>query len=520
MNVSNVILSPMRAKPFLLLILDGWGHREDAADNAITRARTPVWHKLWQDYPHVLLSSTGIDVGLPDGQMGNSEVGHMNLGAGRIVYQDFTRIEKSIETGEFAQTPAFQTLFAQLLAKKKTLHVFGLLSPGGVHSHERHIHALLAAAQKQGLSSIRIHAFLDGRDVPPKSATDSIQALEQQLQNGTKIATVMGRYYAMDRDQRWDRVQLAYDAIANAQSPYHADSAMDALMQSYARGESDEFVKPTVVLPDYQGIEEGDGVIFMNFRSDRARELTHAFTDPAFNYFPRNLKTLSGFVTLTQYAKDIDAQVAFPTQDLSPVLGEVWAQQGLTQLRIAETEKYAHVTFFINGGNETPLPGESRILVPSPKVATYDLKPQMSAEEVTDQLVAAIESNKFDGIICNYANPDMVGHTGDFNAAVAAIEMIDKCLGRIIDALQAVGGECIITADHGNAEQMFDAQTQQAHTAHTCELVPLIYVGASAVPVEKNGILADVAPTILYLMDLPIPPQMTGQILFDRSKTT
>jgi 2,3-bisphosphoglycerate-independent phosphoglycerate mutase len=504
----------MRAKPFLLLILDGWGHREAAPDNAITRAQTPVWNRLWQDYPHLLLSASGEDVGLPAGQMGNSEVGHMNLGAGRIVYQDFTRIEKSIKTGEFGHNPAFSKLFEKLLANKKTLHLLGLLSPGGVHSHEQHLYALLDAAKNAGLTSIKVHVFLDGRDVPPKSAAASLSALTEKLQalGVGEIATVMGRYYAMDRDSRWDRVMLAYEAIALAKAP-RAVSAMMALEQAYQQDISDEFIKPVVVDENYLGLQPQDGIIFTNFRADRARELTRALVDPHFTGFARQIVPLSGFVTLTQYAQDIIADVAFLPANLSPVLGEVWAQQGLTQLRLAETEKYAHVTFFINGGVETPFAAEERILIPSPKIATYDLKPQMSAIEVTDALVSAILSQKFDGMIVNYANPDMVGHTGDLSAAIQAIETIDHCIGRIITALQQVGGECVITADHGNVEQMFDNQTHQAHTAHTCELVPFIYVGHTVSVLHNQGILADVAPTILSLMGLPIPAQMTGQVL-------
>lgn len=504
----------MRAKPFVLIVLDGWGHRHDAPDNAITRAKTPVWNKLWQDCPHLLLSASGEDVGLPDGQMGNSEVGHMNLGAGRVVYQDLTRIENAIRKGEFAQNPVFNDLFAKLVQNKKTLHILGLLSKGGVHSHESHLYALLDAAKQAGVQSIKVHVFLDGRDVPPKSAADSILALEEKLKTlGVgKIATVMGRFFSMDRDSRWDRVALAYEAIAHAKAP-RASSALAALEQAYASGKTDEFVKPIIVDDQYFGLQPQDGIIFTNFRADRARELTRALIEPDFKGFDRQLIPLSGFVTMTQYAADINTQVAFAPQNLSPVLGEVWANHHLTQLRLAETEKYAHVTFFINGGVETPFAHETRILIPSPKIATYDLKPQMSAIEITDILVDAIVQQKFDGIIVNYANPDMVGHTGDFSAAKHAVETIDDCLGRVVDALAQVGGECVITADHGNVEQMFDNETQQAHTAHTCELVPLIYVGHPVQIAKSTGILADVAPTVLHLMGLPIPSEMTGQIL-------
>ncbi len=504
----------MRAKPFLLLILDGWGHREAAKDNAITCAKTPVWDRLWQTYPHLLLSASNEDVGLPSGQMGNSEVGHMNIGAGRIVYQDFTRIEKAIRDGEFAHNPAFSQLFEKLVSQQKTLHLMGLLSEGGVHSHERHLYALLEAAKNAGVKSIKVHAFLDGRDVPPKSARSSIVALEEKLKElGVgEIATIMGRYYAMDRDSRWDRVQLAYEAIANAKG-LRANSALDALETAYQQKITDEFVKPIIVDEHYKGIAKQDGIIFANFRADRARELSHAFIDADFKGFAREMIPLSSFVTMTQYAGDIKSEIAFAPANLSPVLGEVWAQNGLTQLRLAETEKYAHVTFFINGGAEAPFPGEERILIPSPKVATYDLKPQMSAIEVTDALVNAIISQKFDGIIVNYANPDMVGHTGDLSAAIQAVETIDACLGRITDALKQVGGECIITADHGNVEQMFDEKTNQAHTAHTLDLVPFIYVGHPVTVLHDKGILADIAPTILSLMELPIPKPMTGRVL-------
>lgn len=504
----------MRAKPFLLMILDGWGYREDAPDNAIARANTPIWHKLWQTYPHLLLSASNEDVGLPSGQMGNSEVGHMNIGAGRIVYQDFTRIEKDIREGRFVNNPAFSQLFDKLKQSQKTLHIMGLLSPGGVHSHEQHIYALLEAAKKAGVQSIKVHAFLDGRDVPPKSAKTSIMSLENKLKELRvgNIATVMGRYFAMDRDSRWDRVELAYNAVANAVGP-RADSAESALEACYQKDITDEFVKPTIVDVNYQGVAPEDGIIFANFRADRARELSQAFLDADFKGFARKQISLCAFVTMTQYANNINSTIAYPPENLSPVLGEVWANHGLSQLRIAETEKYAHVTFFINGGVETPFANEERILIPSPKVATYDLKPQMSANEVTDALVNAILSQKFDGIIVNYANPDMVGHTGDLNAAVKAVETIDACLGRIIDALKQVGGECIITADHGNVEQMFDNETGQPHTAHTLDLVPFIYVGHPVKVLHEQGVLADIAPTILHLMDLPIPTEMTGKIL-------
>ncbi len=509
----------MRATPFLLIVLDGWGYREDAPDNAITRANTPTWHHLWSEYPHTLLSASGLDVGLPEGQMGNSEVGHMHIGAGRTIYQDLTRIDKAIKDGEFQENPAFVELFATVKHTHSALHVMGLLSPGGVHSHEKHIQAFIEAAAKQGVNKIYVHIFLDGRDVPPKSATDSIAALEETLTRvGVgRIVSVMGRYYAMDRDKRWERTQLAFDAIVHGRAEYHAESASEALEQAYARGETDEFVKPTIIYANDSApiiLQANDGVMFMNFRADRARQLTRALCADNFVEFSRELPELADVVTLTEYAQDIPATVAFAKLQNHHVIGSVLAEQGLTQLRIAETEKYAHVTFFLNGGVETPFPKETRILVPSPRVATYDLQPEMSAVQLTDQLVEAITSGQYDAIFCNYANPDMVGHTGDFDATKKAIEMIDTCLGRVFAAIQEANGEMMITADHGNAEQLFDPITGQPHTAHTHEPVPCIYVGRKAHARVTSGTLADVAPTILYLMDLKIPTEMTGNVLF------
>ncbi len=507
------------SKPMALIILDGWGHRTDLPHNAILAAHAPVWDKLWHDCPHTLLAGSGLEVGLPADQMGNSEVGHLTIGAGRTTYQELTRIDKAITDGDFFHNPAFLGAFKKAKANNKAVHILGLLSPGGVHSHEQHIQALLQLAAQQQITPVYIHAFLDGRDTPPQSALASLNAIEEtcaQLQCG-KIVSLIGRYYAMDRDKRWERVQTAYELLTEGKANYHVDNAATGLTMAYARGETDEFVQATSIHADQQPpitINDGDVIIFMNFRADRARELTRAFIEASFNGFIRHkVPRLADFVSLTQYAADIKTTIAFPPQALTNVLGEYLAKQGLTQLRIAETEKYAHVTFFFNGGQEKPFVGEARVLVPSPKVATYDLQPEMSAFEMTAQLVKAIQERQYDLIVCNFANPDMVGHTGNFAATVKAVEVIDQCLGMIQQALQAVSGEMIITADHGNAECMFDEKTQQPHTAHTCELVPFVYYGRHAVITKAQGNLADIAPTILYLMNLPLPTEMTGQVL-------
>ncbi|MFN7097334.1 MAG: 2,3-bisphosphoglycerate-independent phosphoglycerate mutase [Gammaproteobacteria bacterium] len=508
-----------RPKPMTLIVLDGWGYREDPTDNAIAAAKKPIWDKLNSYYPHTTIQGSGRCVGLPDGQMGNSEVGHVNLGLGRIVYQDYTRINEAIKSGEFFSNPVLLEAIQQAKQHGKVIHVLGLLSPGGVHSHEDHILAFIELVKRTGGNQLAVHAFLDGRDTPPQSARASLEKIEAALKttNTGHIASICGRYYAMDRDKRWDRVKLAYDMLTAGVAPYQARSALEALDLAYQRGETDEFVKPTCIMPADQKpiiIRDGDAVIFMNFRADRARELSYALTQPNFSHFDRLKKpALGAFVTLTEYANDIVAQVAFPPQILTQGMGEVLSEHGLTQLRIAETEKYAHVTFFFNGGKETVYPGEQRILVPSPKVSTYDLKPEMSAYQLTEELVNAIQSKQYDFIVCNFANPDMVGHTGNFGATVKAIEAVDACLGAIYDALMSVGGEMLITADHGNAEYMFDPETAQPHTAHTCEPVPLIYVGRPAHFIEQHGKLADVAPTLLYLMDLPIPNEMDGKVL-------
>lgn len=507
----------------LLIILDGWGHSDSLESNAIAAANTPTWDQIWANAPHTLISGSGEAVGLPDGQMGNSEVGHMNLGAGRVVDQDLTRIAKSIEDGAFLDNPILIQALDSAKSKQTTVHVLGLLSPGGVHSHQEHIQALIKMSAARGNKKLQLHAFLDGRDMPPRSAGDSIKAVEQTLNAAgyPGICSVVGRYYAMDRDNRWDRVQLAYDLLTSGKANYSAESAIQALENAYARDENDEFVKPSAihlpgVLPAH--IEDGDVVIFMNFRADRARQITRAFTNPGFDAFER-LKTpkIHSFVTLTQYADDIEAQCAFGARQVKNSFGEYLSELGHKQLRIAETEKYAHVTFFFSGGRETPFTGETRCLIPSPKVATYDLQPEMSAAEVTDNLLKAIASQEYAAIICNFANGDMVGHTGIFDAAIIAVETLDHCLQRIIAAIKESGSQCLITADHGNVERMRNASTGQAHTAHTSEPVPLVYIGPAQI--EKNlilqsgGSLSDVAPTLLSLMGLKIPPEMTGRNL-------
>ncbi|MCT8127115.1 MAG: 2,3-bisphosphoglycerate-independent phosphoglycerate mutase [Alishewanella aestuarii] len=505
-------------KPLVLLILDGWGYREEQQHNAIAQANTPVMDALWQQYPHTLISGSGLDVGLPDGQMGNSEVGHVNLGSGRVVYQDFTRITKAIADGDFYQNPVLVQAVDAAVSQGKAVHLMGLLSPGGVHSHEEHLLAMVQLAEQRGATQVYLHAFLDGRDTPPRSAAASLALFEQHFAQSGKgqIASIIGRYYAMDRDKRWDRVEQAYNLLTQGQAAYRFNSASDALQAAYQRDENDEFVKASAILNaagEPIHLQDGDALIFMNFRADRARQFTRAFVDADFNGFVRQAQPkLSQFVMLTEYAADIAAPCAYPPESLNNVLGEWLAKHQKTQLRISETEKYAHVTFFFSGGREELFAGEERILVPSPQVATYDLQPEMSSEELTDKLVAAIHSGKFDVIICNYPNGDMVGHTGIMSAAIKAVEAVDRSIGRVVAALQQVGGECLITADHGNAEQMQDPDSGQAHTAHTSDPVPLIYVGRPATAVE-GGILSDIAPTMLQLMGMPIPAEMTGKVL-------
>lgn len=501
-------------KTLALIVLDGWGYREDADQNAILAANTPNLDALTKEYPNTLISGSGLDVGLPEGQMGNSEVGHVNLGAGRVVYQDFTKVTKSIADGEFEHNPALVKAIDEAVSKDKAVHIMGLLSPGGVHSHEDHIFAALKMAAHRGAKKVYLHAFLDGRDTPPQSAEASLEkadAVFAEIGCG-KTATIIGRYFAMDRDKRWDRVTKAYDLITQGKGEATADSAVAGLKASYEAGKNDEFVPPTVI-GDSVSVEDGDAIIFMNFRADRARQLTQVFVDKNFDGFELAVKPeLSAFVMLTQYSADFDAPVAFPAEKLVNVLGEWLEKQNKTQLRISETEKYAHVTFFFSGGVEKEFKGEERILIPSPDVATYDLQPEMNSEKLTDELVGAIESGKFDVIICNYPNGDMVGHTGDFDAAVKACEAVDKSIGRVVEALKKTGGECLITADHGNAEQMVDNESGQAHTAHTSEPVPFIYFGRDAEP-RKGGTLSDVAPTMLHLMGVEQPDEMTGKTI-------
>ena len=506
--------------PTVLIVLDGWGYREETQDNAIAKASTPVWDRLWADAPHALISASGEDVGLPSGQMGNSEVGHMSLGSGRVIYQNISRIDEAIKDGSFNHNTAFTSAIDKAAAAGGAVHVFGLLSPGGVHSHEQQIFAAIRLAAARGAKQVYLHAFLDGRDMPPRSAGPSLEkadALFAELGCG-RTATVCGRYYAMDRDNRWDRIESAYALLTEGASQYRADSSSDALAAAYQRDESDEFVLPTVICNEQHKaalVSDNDAVVFMNFRSDRARQLTQAFVDKDFDRFPRStVPVLADFVTATEYAADIDACCAFAPETLDNVLGDYVAQRHMTQLRIAETEKYAHVTFFFTGGREEAFAGEDRQLIASPDVATYDLKPEMSAPELTDKLVQAITSGKYDLIVCNYANGDMVGHTGVFDAAVKAVEALDVCLGRVEHALLNAGGQALVTADHGNCEQMADHASGQTHTQHTTELVPLVYIGPKQAQLKPSGgILADIAPTLLDLMELPQPSEMTGTSL-------
>ncbi|MBU2870146.1 2,3-bisphosphoglycerate-independent phosphoglycerate mutase [Colwellia sp. E2M01] len=516
-------------KSTVLMILDGWGYSEETSSNAIHQANTPVLDDLKANYPNMLIDTSGMAVGLPDGQMGNSEVGHVNLGAGRVVYQEFTRITKSILDGDFFENPTLTKAVDGAVEKDNAVHIFGLLSPGGVHSHEDHIFAMMELAKKRGAKKVYLHAFLDGRDTPPRSAQASIEKAQQKFNELFKdendgegqIASVIGRYYAMDRDQRWERVEAAYDVMVSGEGLHQYSNALDALNAAYERDENDEFVgASTITTPAGETVQvnDGDALIFMNFRADRARQFSRCFTEPDFDGFARKrTPATSSFVMLTQYSADIDAPAAFEPTALHNVMGEWLAKNDKTQLRISETEKYAHVTFFFSGGKEDEYQGEERILVPSPDVATYDLQPEMNSTLLTDKLVGAIESGKYDFIVCNYPNGDMVGHTGSLEAAIKACEAVDTCIGRVVTALKATGGECLITADHGNAEQMLDPVSGQAHTAHTCEPVPLIYVGRNATP-AASGTLSDISPTVLHLMGMEQPTEMTGSILMQLNK--
>ena len=507
--------SSSRPRPAVLCILDGWGWRPDPTDNAIAEAKTPNYTRMLADSPHALLSTSGHAVGLPAGQMGNSEVGHMNIGAGRVVAQDLPRIDLAIEDGSFAMRPALVELIAKVKAAKGAVHVMGLLSPGGVHSHQAHISALVRTLAAAGLP-VFVHAFLDGRDVPPKSALDYLTTFAKSVHGlaGVRMATVSGRYYAMDRDKRWDRVSKAYDAMVDAKGDKFPD-AYTAVEKSYAAGITDEFVLPCV-LGEYAGMSDNDALIFANFRADRAREISLALLDPSFGGFARErVVRFSSAAGMAEYSDDLNTLMTqlFPAENVTGTLGEIVAGRGLKQLRIAETEKYAHVTFFLNGGRETQFDGEDRILVPSPKVATYDHQPEMSALEIMTKLEAAIASGKYDLIVVNFANPDMVGHTGIMSAAIQAVDTIDECLGRLRTAIEKAGGVLIVTADHGNVELMKDPVTHAPHTAHTTLDVPIIAINAPPHIKLVNGRLSDVAPTMLALMGLPRSPQMTGTSL-------
>ena len=516
--------------PHVLMILDGFGHREEENDNAIAAADTPVLDKIYEHYPHGLISASGEDVGLPEGQFGNSEVGHMNLGAGRVLYQDSTRISSELASREFYKNEALVGAIHAANEQGGNVHIMGLLSDGGVHSHQDHIEGMCHAALVYGAKNVFVHCFLDGRDTPPKSADKYINRLKEYIdklnahyEGRVQIASIIGRYYAMDRDNRWDRVQKAYELITEGKADRLATRADGAVQAAYKARETDEFINPTTVIGRDEvpyTVEDNDALIFMNFRADRARELAQAFVlpDHEFSGFARNKRPkLAAFVMLTKYSDELadnpKTSIAYYPSSLSNTLGEYLQDNGKTQLRLAETEKYAHVTFFFSGGREAEYDGESRILVASPDVATYDLQPEMSAPEVTDKLVAAIESGQHDVIIVNYANGDMVGHTGVFDAAVQAVEALDVCVGRVASAVRAAGGHLLITADHGNCEQMQDYDSGQVHTQHTTEHVPLIYVGDKKVTVRSGGKLSDIAPTILALMALEAPAEMTGENL-------
>ena len=500
-------------RPVMLVILDGFGWREEVADNAVRQAKTPTLDRLWEAGPHGFLHTSGPDVGLPAGQMGNSEVGHLNIGAGRVIMQDLPRISAAVATGDIARAPALTDLITKLKASGGTCHLIGLVSPGGVHSHQDHAAALARILTDAGVPTL-MHAITDGRDTPPQTAADYVGRLQAALPTSVAIATVCGRYYAMDRDQRWERVAKAYGAIVEADGP-RFPNAQAAIADAYAKKIFDEFIVPAAI-GDYRGMQDRDGVLCFNFRADRVREILGAMLEQNFSGFPRARTVgLAAAVGMTQYSDELDTRMRaiFPSQTLTNILGEVVAQSGRTQLRMAETEKYPHVTYFLNGGHEQPYRGEDRIMVPSPKVATYDLQPEMSAPELTDKAVAAINSGKYDLIVLNYANPDMVGHTGSLPAAIKAVETVDAGLGRIAEAIQNAGGALLVTADHGNCELMRDPQTGGPHTAHTTNPVPVVLLGARNRALVAEGRLADIAPTLLELMGLPKPPEMTGASL-------
>lgn len=508
----------MSKKPTVLMILDGYGLNEKTTGNAVAEAKTPVMDKLMAECPFVRGNASGLSVGLPDGQMGNSEVGHLNMGAGRIVYQDLTKITKAIEDGDFFENAELVKACQNAKENDAALHMFGLVSDGGVHSHNTHIYGLLELAKRQGLSKVYVHCFLDGRDTPPASGKDYVQELVNKMAEiGVgEVASVMGRYYAMDRDNRWDRVEKAYKVMALGEG-VAADDAVQAVQQSYDKEETDEFVQPTVVMKDgapTATIKDGDSVIFFNFRPDRAREITRTFCDDEFTGFERGERIKTTYVCFTEYDVTIpNKSVAFLKTEITNTFGEFLANNNMTQARIAETEKYAHVTFFFNGGVEEPNKGEDRILVKSPKVATYDLKPEMSAYEVCDKLVEAVKSDKYDVIIINFANPDMVGHTGVEAAAIKAVEAVDECVGQTVEAIKEVNGQMFICADHGNAEQLIDEETGEPFTAHTTNQVPFILVNTEGYELREGGCLADIAPTLIELMGMEQPKEMTGKSL-------
>ena len=509
----------MDKKTTMLMILDGFGINENSEGNAVKLAKIPNINEIMKQYPNTIIHTSGLDVGLPEGQMGNSEVGHTNIGAGRIVYQELTRITKSIEDGDFFSNQELVSAIENCKKNNSKLHVLGLLSDGGVHSHMRHLFAILELAKRKDFEDVYVHCFLDGRDTPPASADGYIAELEEKMkEKGVgKIATISGRFYAMDRDKRWERIKEAYNALVNGEG-HKFSSATAAIENSYQKEIFDEFVKPSVICKNDEPVAtigENDSVIFFNFRPDRAREITRAIVDPDFDGFERNfVKTY--FVTFTNYDETLlpYVHIAFKKEEIKNTFGEYISKLGLTQLRIAETEKYAHVTFFFNGGEEKQYEGEDRILIPSPKVETYDMKPEMSAGEVTDKVVEAINSRKYDAIILNYANPDMVGHTGSLEATVKALEFLDGCVKRVVDAIENNDGTLLITADHGNAEQMIDYKTGELHTAHTTNPVPLVLIGRDVK--LKEGRLADLAPTMLDLMNLAKPEEMTGESLIEK----
>ena len=510
----------MKKTPIVLVILDGFGHSDDPEHNAIAKAKTPNWDTLNKKYPNTLINASESHVGLPSGQMGNSEVGHINIGAGRVIHQDIERINLSIKNKSFFLEPVLNKNFQSLKKNNKVLHIFGLLSDGGVHSHIRHFEAILLLAKQNNLKKVYIHAFLDGRDTPPKSAekyTSSIEKSCKKYKTG-ELATLCGRFFAMDRDNRWERTEKAFNLLVHAKSQYKAKTSLHAIKDAYNRNETDEFISTTLISTNnrFEGIQNDDTIVFMNFRSDRARQITDAILNDTFDQFNRGPfpKNLSYF-TLTDYdKKQKKAQAIFKPILINNSLGQFISNQGKTQLRIAETEKYPHVTFFFNGGEENIYLGEDRILVPSPKVETYDLKPEMSAYEVTDKLCEAIISQKYDVIICNYANGDMVGHTGNIDAAIKAIESLDNCIGKVSDAIKKNNGHMLITADHGNVELMMDEKNNQLHTQHTTNLVPFLYMGKQC-SINKTGSLSDIAPTILYIMGEVPPKEMTGKTLIE-----